>query len=139
MKRIIVGVDGSDSAAAAIDWALDYAASDDVVVFAHVWQLSAPREFDIGYEYAAKVEEAANLLVDGLVTKYRTVDGPTIEALVQQGHAGQRLIDAAADADLLVVGRRGYGGFKGLLLGSISTYVVHHATSPIVIITADED
>ena len=50
------------------------------------------------------------------------------------GHPAEALIDRSADADLLVVGRRGQGGFKEMLLGSVSRDVVHHASCPVVVI-----
>jgi nucleotide-binding universal stress UspA family protein len=53
------------------------------------------------------------------------------------GHPGRCLVDLSDEVDLLVVGRRGLGGFKGLLFGSVSTYVVHHADCPVVIIPAE--
>lgn len=53
---------------------------------------------------------------------------------LREGNAAQVLLDAAADADLLVVGSRGHGGFAEALLGSVSQHCVHHATCPVVII-----
>jgi nucleotide-binding universal stress UspA family protein len=57
-----------------------------------------------------------------------------IERIVAQGSAAHVLLDAAEDADLLVVGSRGRGGFTGLLLGSVSHQVASHATCPVVVV-----
>ena len=54
------------------------------------------------------------------------------------GPAGPTLLDVAADASLIVVAARGRGGFKGLLLGSVSHHVTHHATCPVVVIPHTE-
>ena len=61
---------------------------------------------------------------------------PTLEgeALVLQGQPADVLLEQGADAALIVVGRRGLGGFKSLLLGSVSQQVVQHATCPVVIV-----
>lgn len=61
---------------------------------------------------------------------------PPITTRAIQGHPGHALLDAAKDADLLVVGTRGHGGFAGLLLGFTSTYLAHHAPCPLVIVPA---
>ena len=53
------------------------------------------------------------------------------------GLPAEALLEAAADADMLVVGSRGAGGFKRLLMGSVSTQVTHHAHCPVVVIPAE--
>ena len=65
-------------------------------------------------------------------------DDVTIESRVVTGSAADALLQAAREGDLLVVGSRGLGGFKGLLLGSVSQQVVHHAPCPVVIVPPDE-
>lgn len=57
-----------------------------------------------------------------------------IEKVIAEGSPAQVLVDAAQGADLLVVGTRGHGGFAGLLLGSVSQQIAHHAPCPIVIV-----
>lgn len=61
----------------------------------------------------------------------------TVQAV--SGLPAEALLKAAADADLLVVGSRGAGGFKRLLMGSVSTQVTHHACCPVAVISADKD
>jgi len=60
--------------------------------------------------------------------------GVSVTRILRQGHAAQVLVAEAHDADLLVVGSRGLGGFKGLLLGSVGRQCAHHAACPVVIV-----
>ena len=82
------------------------------------------------YEESAEAvgEEALAALREELV-------GVDVERLAKQGQAAQVLLEEARGADLLVVGSRGHGGFAGLLLGSVSQQVAHHASCPVVIVT----
>ena len=57
-----------------------------------------------------------------------------VEALAEEGQPADVLLEQGADAGLIVVGRRGLGGFKSLLLGSVSQQVVHHAACPVVVV-----
>jgi nucleotide-binding universal stress UspA family protein len=57
-----------------------------------------------------------------------------IRPRVVEGNPAQALLDTAKDADLLVVGSRGHGGFTEALLGSVSQHVVHHAPCPVVVV-----
>ena len=139
MQRIVVGVDGSDSAHEALGWALTEArlrgAELEVV---HAWQYptvyTGGASFEPTYD-VGDLEVAAKAALDAIMSK---VDASGLAAPVKEtcvsGTAAGVLIHAAKAADLLVVGSRGRGGFAGLLLGSVSQQVVHHAPCPVVII-----
>jgi nucleotide-binding universal stress UspA family protein len=85
-------------------------------------------------------EEAARNLVDDLIAEVgetAAAAGVTIHSQVVQGHAPTVLLEHLDGADLLVVGSRGHSAIVGLLLGSVSHQVVHHATKPVVVVPAD--
>lgn len=140
--RIVVGVDGSKGARTALAWAVAEAGlrhSLLEVVFA--WG-------DIGVRIAqasdwAKAvtvemeEEAARELVDGelkaVMGDRRDVD---VQVTTKPGEGAAALLAASVDADLLVVGSRGMGGFEGLLLGSVSHKCIEHARCPVLVVPA---
>ena len=114
--RIVVGVDGSPSSRAALRWAVNQAkltgATVDAVIAWHIpasmtgYGWTAPMVPDISFEDVAKQtleETIAEVVGSGEV--------PRVRSLVCHGIAAQVLLEASADADLLVVGRRGHGEF----------------------------
>jgi nucleotide-binding universal stress UspA family protein len=138
MKKIVVGVDGSEESRSALEWALAEAEAHGAsVVAVTAWHLPVgvamegagwhPELFD------ERLEEEARQRLDAAL---RSVPDRPVEVtpVVQMGNAAQVLLAHAADADLLVVGARGHGGFTGLLLGSVSQQCATHATCPTVII-----
>ena len=137
--RIVVGVDDSPGARRALDWAF----AEARLRGAAVHTLCAYDEpFSLG---------AAGLSSPEVVLELREALAEDAEAIVEQarvsapadvvvtgeavhGPSGQVLVDAAAGADLLVVGSRGRGGFKSLLLGSISQHCAAHAGGVVVVV-----
>jgi nucleotide-binding universal stress UspA family protein len=137
--KIVVGTDGSDSSRHALRWAADEAVRRDAsLVVVTVWQyptLTTMPAFGVlppADEMNAEAEAGLRQLLadEGLTGR----EDLSVYELVQQGPAASALLDAAADADLLVVGSRGHGGFTGLLLGSVSQAVVSHARCPVVVV-----
>lgn len=139
---IVVGVDGSANSIAALRWAGAEARLRGVEVHAiAVWQdLSTS-----GYGYGFGVGDAPELLEDGARRTLReAVDAafadpaerPEVILDVRNGSTSDVLVKAGAEAALVVVGARGHGGFAGLLLGSVSNQVAHHAPCPVVIVPA---
>ena len=134
--RIVVGVDGSPSSKEALRWAVAQSRLTGQPVDA-VMSWDYPVDYAIGairtFEWAGNaslvLENAVNDAVHGEAAA-------RVAQHVERGHAAEVLIDASADAALLVVGSRGHGGFTGLLLGSVSQQVVTHASCPVVVVRA---
>jgi nucleotide-binding universal stress UspA family protein len=129
---VVVGVDGSPNAVTAVQWAQHYAESTGAVlrlVVAWDWPMSYgyPMVFDGFDPEADAIKVAEKAAADLALPQAR------VETVVRQGPAGEVLVKSGADADLLVVGRRGHHAVVGLL-GSVSAYCVHHATTPVVVV-----
>ena len=135
-KRIVVGVDGSESSKAALRWAIRQArltgGSVDAVTawrYPATYGLAPVGDKGIDFEgHARKALTVALNEVSGLEP-----DVP-VRPVVTEGRAGEVLLRAAKGADLLVVGSRGYGEFASALLGSVSLYCVLHAHCPVLIL-----
>jgi nucleotide-binding universal stress UspA family protein len=139
MPGIVVGVDESSHSHEALDWAVREAAVRKVGVtvvsvvpaMASPWTghpLSVP-DSDQAMHKARKAAEEAVAKSTSAISP-----APSVDVQVFVGFPVQGLLDASRDADLLVVGSRGAGGFGALLLGSVSTQVAHHAVCPVVIV-----
>jgi nucleotide-binding universal stress UspA family protein len=146
MPAVVVGVDGSDGAAHALRWALDEARLRGAQLrVIHAWFLplilSAPSDETFGIPPpASSLEEVRTALAREaervLAASLRGTGSDDVQVVgeVVEGKPAHVLTDAAADADLLVVGSRGLGGFTGLLLGSVSQQCAHHARCPLVVV-----
>ena len=135
---VVVGVDGSQHSVDAVAFAFAEAQRLGTGVLALTISPSGPIDTvpagvlladDDDPEPARALAEA----VAGWSEKYPDVP---VRRAVARGHASRTLTDLAADAALLVVGSRGAGGFRGLLIGSVSQGVLHHATCPVAIVRA---
>ena len=138
MARIVVGVDSSDGARHALEWAVAEARLRGATVEAvHVWHLPFVLSTPLGDLPIDRgdLEKSAQAELDGVV---EAVDASGLSEPVARtvavGNPAGVLVETARDADLLVVGSRGHGGFSGLLLGSVSQQVTHHAPCPVVIV-----
>jgi nucleotide-binding universal stress UspA family protein len=141
--KIVVGVDGSPSSRAALRWAVRQAVLTDGMVDA-ITACHVPVT-PMGYAWAPvsmdeadNLEEDARKALDGIIgDEVEPADRHRVTARVGNGHPADVLLEAAADADLLVVGSRGHGGFADALLGSVGQYCVHHAHCPVLIMRGE--
>ena len=138
-SRIVVGVDGSPGASAALEWACAEARLRDVGVYAvcaydEPWGIAS-----LGMSSAAAVAELRTALAadaEGALDAAQATapEGVGVTGEAVQGAAGPALVSASDGSALLVVGSRGRGGFKSLLLGSVSQYCAAQARGVVVVV-----
>ncbi|WP_405693499.1 universal stress protein [Streptomyces sp. NBC_01185] len=138
MGRIVVGVDGSDASIKALRWAVRQAElTGDTVEAVNSWEYPAtgwasmmpgmPEDFDPQAVATVALNEALEEALGG-------EGAAAVEKIVVIGNPAQTLLERSRGANLLVVGARGYSGFKATLLGSVSLRVAQHATCPVTVV-----
>ncbi len=133
-ERIVVGVDGSSASIDALRWAVRQASLTGATVEAVIaWRY--PMAFG-GYPIAAETDWPSNAaqVLDTALGQAQVSEAAPVTRKVVEGHPAQVLVEAAADADLLVVGSRGHDSFAGMLLGSVSEHVTAHASCPVLVV-----
>jgi nucleotide-binding universal stress UspA family protein len=139
---IVVGYDGSTHGHAALRWAVDEARLRHARLrVVHAWQLV----YVEGYPYTGPLADpdgagtsAKQMVADAVADATAGAEADIeVEQVVLCGTPASALLEHSKDADLLVVGSRGHGGFAGLLLGSVSNQVTHHATCPVVVVRTE--
>jgi nucleotide-binding universal stress UspA family protein len=138
MRQIVVGIDGSPGATEALRFALDEAAVSGASLTAvTAWDVppgayGGPKSVALAHEFFEN--EGRDHLETCLESAGATQSGVALERQVVRGDARRVLCHAAQSADMLVLGSRGLGTVKSLLLGSVGMYCVHHAPCPVVIV-----
>ena len=138
--RVVVGVDGSDSSVAALEWAARQAELTGAVL-----QVVTSWEWPTAVGWAAAPvpddyqpgEDAERVLQDAIAPVRAAHSGIDIRTTVVEGHPAPVLVEASRGADLLVVGSRGHGQFAGMLLGSVSEHCVGSAHCPVLVLHGD--
>jgi nucleotide-binding universal stress UspA family protein len=137
--RIIVGVDGSEGSVQALRFAIEEAKIRGAELRAvSAWHVP-PAVYGAGWAPASTdVDEFRKLAESALRESVEEAGaaqaGIEVTSIVREGHPVDLLVEESGDADLLVLGTRGLGGFKELLLGSVSQQCAHHASCPVVIV-----
>jgi nucleotide-binding universal stress UspA family protein len=139
-ETVIVGVDGSSASVAALAWAARYAeatGADLIAMLAwHYPSVAGGPPVGVAPEaVTSQVEKSRYDILDKAIGD-ACAGRPSVrvQRKVVYGHPAQALIDESKDASLLVVGSKGYGGFRGMMLGSISTHCVSHASCPVTVV-----
>jgi nucleotide-binding universal stress UspA family protein len=128
---VVVGTDGSEDSGEAVAFAFEQAtASGQPLMAVHCWH---PQEHHI-----ASAESTSELLKNRLAESLQPYQAKhpavRVKASVLEGRASAKLVELSKDASLVVVGSRGRGGVAGLLLGSVSQSLLHHADSPVAVV-----
>jgi nucleotide-binding universal stress UspA family protein len=140
MKTILVGVDGSEHADKAVEFGAEEAdlrGAELLVVAA--WDIPMvvdPMAALAGEWFDRLQEDSANLVkraVDWVAERYPGVE---CRGKVVEGNAATVMLKEAENADMVVLGGRGRGGFASLLLGSVTAQVIHYARCPVVVVRA---
>jgi nucleotide-binding universal stress UspA family protein len=142
MPGIIVGLDGSGHSQRALDWAAREAALRDAALTVVVVHPLMRGYSGRGVEFAGDAELATKAGEEAKAETESVLAGlgkrpPSVDVQVRSGVPAQELIEATKDADMIVLGSRGVGGFAQLLMGSVSAQVAHHAHCPVVIIPGE--
>lgn len=138
--KIVVGIDGSDTSALAARWAARQAEILDAdLVLISAWNIPVDGFGFAGVAFSEDIftsfqATAESHLADAVDEVRATSTEVNVTAHAVEGQAAAVLLHAARDADLLVVGSRGLGGFRGLLLGSVSQQCVDHAPCPVIVV-----
>lgn len=137
-ERIVVGIDGSEGSERALRWALGYAQPGDEVVAVAAWELRVVTGYEGFVIDPGDLETSMAEVLGDVVGRIGDHDVP-VEQRVVRGDARSVLADEAAVADLLVVGARGHGVMRRMLLGSVANSLVHHVACPTVIVPHDRE
>jgi nucleotide-binding universal stress UspA family protein len=143
-SRVVVGVDGSSTAGAALAWSLALAAGTGAEVdVVHVWWWDVPGAVPTVPDVPAKLAQAALSSAEQQLERAladRPDGAPAVQARVRtvEGAPGPALVDAATDADLLVLGRHGQSDISrrllGQMLGSVAGHCLSRSTAPVVVV-----
>jgi nucleotide-binding universal stress UspA family protein len=140
MSGILVGVDGSGHSQRALEWAMHEAAVHHLpltVLTVHEAVRGYYSSMAVYPDDPARTEEARVAAQAETDKVLAGLDGPRPESVTVKavhGFVVEELINAGKDADMLVVGSRGVGGFTRLMMGSVASQVAHHASCPVLIV-----
>ena len=138
-RGVIVGVDGSPLSDAAIEYAFEVAADvGESLTAIHAWHDPTPTGLGIMlplfHDVKLVAQEERLVLAESMAGWQAKFPDVEVEHTVVLGHAVPALVSRAANARLLVVGSRGLGSIRSLVLGSVSHGVLHHATGPVAVV-----
>lgn len=138
-NRLLVGVDGSDESVVALRRAAEMAAATGGSVRAVTcWSYPVLVAAEDAIPFDLLEQGAAEAQGEALTAAFGANRPERLETAIIQGGASRVLVEESRNADLLVVGSRGHGGFAGLLLGSVSMACAEHAHCDVLVVRGRE-
>ncbi len=139
IRRIVVGIDGSQPSSAALEWAIAEAtlrhAELDVVVSWDYPMMATSEPIYIPMPDKDEMETGAEKTAEAMIARSSLPkSGVTYKVVTPEGRPGETLVEMSDGAELLVVGSHGAGVIKELFLGSVSNYCAHHSSCPVVLV-----
>jgi nucleotide-binding universal stress UspA family protein len=136
---VVVGIDGSPEAVAALRWAGRYAAATGSTLrLVRAWHFPTaaglPPQGKAPQPVVSEIKQHLRDEVDNAIASADVPSSAQVETEIGYGHPAQMLIDESKTASLLVVGHRGHGGFSEMLTGSVAIHCVNHAACPVVVV-----
>lgn len=138
--KVVVGVDGSDSSVQALRLAAQLAPALNAHLHAVAcWDFPQIYAGYVPPDFEAFESSAAKLMAETLAKAFGPDAPEDISQELIRGPAAAKLVEAGAGAAMMVVGRRGHGGFMGMHLGSVSSACVSHAACPVLVVHTEDD
>ena len=143
--QAVVGYDGSANSTAALAWAMNHVSrlggGTIKVVMSWNYAPTAVSGYGIGGSLppAESMQEATVQALSEALAGVTPPAGVVLEQVAAEGSAASVLLEEAKGAEIIVVGKRGHGGFLGLLMGSIANQVANHASCPVVIVPSEPE
>ena len=138
VRRIVVGVDGSEQSLSALRWAALIADATGASIEAvTAWEYPSTYGEPVYTDDWRPDLDSAQVLEDALTEAFGAHRPAALKTQILEGPARVVLLDESVGADMIVVGSRGHGGFAGMLLGSVSAACAEHARCAVLVVHAD--
>lgn len=134
VRRIVVGLDGSQRSERALAWATDFAHADCTIVVVGAWMPSKSGYVAVAQHYTNELEQVRTRFNEILDANEADAGREMFERRFAFADPATTLLEEAEGADLLVVGQRGHSGLSAAILGSVATHVLHHSPVPVVVV-----
>lgn len=133
--RIVVGIDGSPQSLAALAWAIDEARLRGLGLrIVHAFPALVSFFGTTAHEYYPQVEAEARSMFEKALGSAPPMDDLDVERTLEPGNPAEILVEASHGASLLALGSRGRGGFRGMLMGTVTTHCVYQAHCPVLVV-----